>query len=85
MCYVAGLTRGDPIVRTGQPLSVELGPGIMENIFDGIQRPLEVISDQSGSLYIPRGINILSLDHEKKWEFEPNPELKVQERIVWTF
>ena len=39
---VAGVTIGDPVLRTGKPLSVELGPGIMENIFDGIQRPLKV-------------------------------------------
>lgn len=68
---IAGLTVGDPVLRTGKPLSVELGPGIMENIFDGIQRPLEVIEQLSQTIYIPRGINTPSLDKSKLWEFEP--------------
>ena len=46
--YTAGLTVGDPVERTKEPLSVELGPGIMGNIFDGIQRPLERIAEMSG-------------------------------------
>lgn len=47
----AGVTVGDPVTRTGKPLSVELGPGLMETIYDGIQRPLKGISDQSKSMY----------------------------------
>ena len=52
-CYeeTSGVTLGDPIVCTGKPLSVELGPGIMEGIFDGIQRPLNVISAMTKSIY----------------------------------
>lgn len=50
----SGLTVGDPVIRTGKPLSVALGPGIMGSIFDGIQRPLKTISDLSGDIYIPR-------------------------------
>ncbi|XP_023304616.2 V-type proton ATPase catalytic subunit A-like [Lucilia cuprina] len=65
----SGLTVGDPVVRTGKPLSVELGPGIMGNIFDGIQRPLRYIYERTKSIYIPKGINIKSLDREKSWEF----------------
>ncbi|MES1916307.1 MAG: hypothetical protein MHM6MM_008139, partial [Cercozoa sp. M6MM] len=72
-CYeeTAGLRRGDPVKRTGKPLSVELGPGILRNIFDGIQRPLEKIFEQTQSLYIPRGVSINALDHEKPWHFTP--------------
>ena len=48
------MTVGDPVLRTGKPLSVELGPGIMGSIFDGIQRPLETICDLSKGIYIPK-------------------------------
>ena len=57
--------------RTGKPLSVELGPGLLESIYDGIQRPLEDISKQTKSIYIPRGISVPSLDRNKLWEFTP--------------
>ncbi|KAJ1641796.1 H(+)-transporting V1 sector ATPase subunit A, partial [Dispira simplex] len=53
----AGLTIGDPVLRSGNPLSVELGPGLCSNIFDGIQRPLRGIQELSQSIYIPRGID----------------------------
>lgn len=62
---------GDPVLRTGKPLSVELGPGILGSIFDGIQRPLEDIAVDTKSIYIPRGINVNSLDRKKKWPFTP--------------
>lgn len=76
----AGLKTGDKVVSTGEPLSAELGPGIMEMIFDGIQRPLEVIKNKTGS-NIARGIDVTSLDHEKKWDFKPSVKSgdKVQE------
>ncbi|MDR1735878.1 MAG: V-type ATP synthase subunit A [Oscillospiraceae bacterium] len=64
----AGLGRGDAVESTGAPLSVELGPGMMENIYDGIQRPLEQIRSRYGDL-IARGIEVSSVDREKKWEF----------------
>eukprot|EP01118_Nematostelium_gracile_P014321 TRINITY_DN554_c0_g1_i1.p1 TRINITY_DN554_c0_g1~~TRINITY_DN554_c0_g1_i1.p1 ORF type:complete len:623 (+),score=185.41 TRINITY_DN554_c0_g1_i1:1334-3202(+) len=67
----SGLCIGDPILRTKKPLSVELGPGIMGNIFDGIQRPLQTICDVVKSIYIPRGINIPSLSKDANWYFEP--------------
>ncbi|KAI4722949.1 ATP synthase alpha subunit vacuolar [Aureobasidium sp. EXF-10727] len=67
----AGVTVGDPVYRTGKPLSVELGPGLMETIYDGIQRPLKGISDVSNSIYIPRGIDVPALDRERKWDFKP--------------
>ncbi|NLP13154.1 MAG: V-type ATP synthase subunit A [Clostridium sp.] len=66
----AGLGPGEPVVSTGAPLSVELGPGLIENIFDGIQRPLENMRKMVGS-NITRGIDITSLDRKKKWKFEP--------------
>ena len=66
----AGLGPGVPVVSTGLPLSVELGPGLMETIYDGIQRPLEVIYDMVGP-NITRGISVPSLNREKLWEFVP--------------
>ena len=77
----AGVTVGDPVVRTGKPLSVELGPGLLNNIYDGIQRPLEKISEASKSIYIPRGISIPALDRKKKWEFTPG-NYKVGDQIT---
>ena len=56
----SGLTVGDPILRTGKPLSVELGPGIMGSIFDGIQRPLKDISELTQSIYIPKVSQIIA-------------------------
>merc|ERR1712000_658769 len=67
----AGVTVGDPVIRTGKPLSVELGPGLMETIYDGIQRPLAEIAKASNSIYIPRGIAVPALNREKSWDFKP--------------
>lgn len=67
----SGLRVGDPVIRTGQPLSVELGPGVLGQIFDGIQRPLEVIAGIVNTPYIPRGIQVNSLDRKKIWDFVP--------------
>jgi len=77
-CYeeTAGLTVGDPVERTGAPLQVELGPGIMDNIFDGIQRPLEHIARECKSVFVPRGIDVRPLDHTKLWDFVPNSLVK---------
>jgi len=60
----SGLKPGEKIVRTGEPLCVELGPGIIKNFYDGIQRPLLRIKEQSGD-YIARGIDVPGLDYEK--------------------
>jgi V-type H+-transporting ATPase subunit A len=68
----SGVTVGDPVLRTGKPLSVELGPGIMGSIFDGIQRPLKEINTMTDSIYIPKGINMSALDRTIKWEFVPS-------------
>lgn len=67
----SGVTVGDPVLRTGKPLSVELGPGILGSIFDGIQRPLKDINEMSQSIYIPKGVNIPALSRTLKWEFNP--------------
>ena len=66
----SGLGPGAEVVTTGAPLSVELGPGLIENIYDGIQRPLEEIMKLAGS-NITRGIQLPGLSREKKWEFTP--------------
>jgi V/A-type H+-transporting ATPase subunit A len=75
-----GLGPGDPVETTGWPLSVELGPGLIESIFDGIQRPLNVIYDQIGNL-VTRGVDVPALDRTKKWDFQPvaKPGQKVVE------
>lgn len=67
----SGVTVGDPVLRTGKPLSVELGPGIMESIFDGIQRPLKDINELTQSIYIPRGVNTPALSVTAQWDFKP--------------
>ena len=75
------MTVGDPVERTGKPLAVELGPGLMETIYDGIQRPLKAIYHQSKGIYIPRGITVNALDREKKWDFTPG-QYKVGDHIT---
>jgi V-type H+-transporting ATPase subunit A len=78
----SGVTVGDPVLRTGKPLSVELGPGIMGNIYDGIQRPLKNICEMSESIYIPKGVNLPALDRSVKWEFQPTTNFKVGSNIT---
>ena len=63
----AGLMPGQQVLPQGAPMSIELGPGLLHNIFDGIARPLDVIQDKSGP-FISRGLNIPSLDREKTWQ-----------------
>lgn len=66
----SGLAPGEPVVSTHEPLSVELGPGILQNIYDGIQRPLSVIEKEAKGVYITRGIEVAPLDRKKRWEFK---------------
>ena len=66
----AGLGPGEPVESTGMPLSVELAPGLIEGIYDGIQRPLDVIRQEAGDR-ITRGIDVPKLNREKKWKFQP--------------
>ena len=70
-----GVRPGEPVYGLGYPLSVELGPGLLSGIFDGVQRPLKEIAAQSGD-YIPRGLNINALDREKAWHFVPDEALE---------
>jgi V/A-type H+-transporting ATPase subunit A len=65
-----GLMIGEQVVNTGMPLSVELGPGLLSSIFDGVQRPLPVLADKSGD-FISKGITVPGLDRERKWQFTP--------------
>jgi len=66
-----GLTVGEPVESTGLPLAVELGPGMLNGIFDGIQRPLDKIQEASGT-YIDRGITVNSLSRDVRWAFTPS-------------
>lgn len=66
----AGIAPGQKVLGTGLQLSVELGPGILKGIFDGIQRPLEVVRSKTGT-FITRGVDIPSLDRDAKWTFKP--------------
>ena len=77
----SGLTVGEPVVSTGLPLSVELGPGMLNGIYDGIQRPLDKIREQSGD-FIARGIEVSSLDRERKWAFTPSPSLQAGDTVT---
>src|SRR3990167_7028285 len=66
-----GLKPGEPVTGTGNPLSVELGPGLLKLTCDGIQRPLELIREKSGN-YIKRGISVYPLDRGMRWDFIPS-------------
>ncbi len=66
----AGIGYGDEVITTGAPLSVELAPGLIENIYDGIQRPLEKIREIAGS-NINRGIDVRNIDRDREWDFKP--------------
>lgn len=66
----SGLRAGAPVFRSGHPLSVTLGPGLLGNVFDGTQRPLEVLKDRSG-VHIQRGVSAPALDTGRRWQFEP--------------
>merc|ERR1712070_57499 len=67
----SGLTVGDPLAKTGLPLSLELGPGILDDIYDGIQRPLQRIQELSQSVFVPRGVDVPNLERERKWPYKP--------------
>jgi len=68
------LTPGEQVEALGHPLSVELGPGLIGQIFDGVQRPLQQLVQLSGD-YIPRGVSLPALSHDKKWQFTPNSKI----------
>jgi len=66
----SGLVVGQPVVSTGMPLVVELGPGLLNSVYDGIQRPLEKIREKTGN-FITRGVEAEALDRQKKWDWTP--------------
>ncbi len=70
----SGLGPGAEVETTGYPMSVELGPGMIENIYDGIQRPLEEILKKAGSNNLPRGVEVPPIDPEKLWDFTPTAQ-----------
>jgi len=74
-----GIGPGDPVYTTGEPLSVELGPGLLEAMFDGIQRPLEEFRKLSGD-FLTRGTKVDNLNREKKWHFVPTA--KVGDKVI---
>lgn len=66
-----GIGPGDPVVSTGEPLSIELGPGLIESMFDGIQRPLDAFAEKADSPFLKKGISVNSLNRDKLWTFDP--------------
>jgi len=70
----SGIGPGEPVFLTGQPLTVDLGPGMISNIYDGIQRPLKDLASKAGD-FISRGLEAEALDREKKWHFRPVKQL----------
>src|SRR6056297_1817832 len=61
---------GEPVENTGEPLSVDLGPGMLDSIYDGVQRPLDVLEEKMGA-FLDRGVDAPGIDLEKTWEFSP--------------
>ena len=76
-----GLKPGEPVIRTKAPLSVELGPGILKNFYDGVQRPLKDIKEKVGD-YVERGVSVDALDRAKKWKFTQVPTAEEGKEIV---
>ena len=66
----SGLLVGQPVASTGMPLTVELGPGLLNGVFDGIQRPLHTIQEKTGN-FISRGVKAQALDRNKQWDWTP--------------
>ncbi|WP_159795689.1 V-type ATP synthase subunit A [Streptococcus halichoeri] len=67
----SGLGPGEPVISTGSPLSVELGPGLISEMFDGIQRPLDRFKQATSSDFLLRGVDVARLDRERAWAFQP--------------
>ncbi|PSQ04914.1 ATP synthase subunit A [Halobacteriales archaeon QS_4_69_31] len=70
----SGVSPGEPVESTGAPLSVDLGPGMLDTIYDGVQRPLEVLEEKMGSAFLDRGVDAPGIDLGRTWEFEPEVE-----------
>ncbi len=67
----SAVSPGEPVENTGAPLSVDLGPGMLDAIYDGVQRPLDVLEEKMGSAFLDRGVDAPGIDLEKTWEFNP--------------
>ncbi|MFC4249187.1 ATP synthase subunit A [Natribaculum luteum] len=67
----SGVGPGEPVENTGEPLSVDLGPGMLDSIYDGVQRPLDVLESKMGTAFLDRGVDAPGIDLEKTWEFTP--------------
>ncbi|QLK27693.1 ATP synthase subunit A [Natrinema zhouii] len=70
----SGVGPGEPVQNTGEPLSVDLGPGMLDSIYDGVQRPLDVLEEKMGTAFLDRGVDAPGIDLEKEWEFTPEVE-----------
>ncbi|WP_049921877.1 ATP synthase subunit A [Halopiger djelfimassiliensis] len=70
----SGVGPGEPVENTGEPLSVDLGPGMLDSIYDGVQRPLDVLEEKMGTAFLDRGVDAPGIDLEKQWEFTPEVE-----------
>ncbi|ELY48484.1 ATP synthase subunit A [Natronorubrum bangense] len=67
----SGVGPGEPVENTGEPLSVDLGPGVLDAIYDGVQRPLDVLEEKMGTAFLDRGVDAPGIDFETEWEFTP--------------
>ena len=76
----SGLGPGDEVITTGEPLSVELGPGLIESMFDGIQRPLDKYMEATKTAFLTKGVKVNALDRERIWNFVPT--VKVGDSVV---
>ncbi|QIB73036.1 ATP synthase subunit A [Halogeometricum borinquense] len=70
----SGVGPGEPVENTGDPLTVDLGPGLLDTIYDGVQRPLDVLEDKMGSPYLDRGVDAPGIELDKEWDFDPEVE-----------
>src|SRR6056297_2346644 len=70
----SGIGPGEPVENTGEPLTVDLGPGMLDSIYDGVQRPLDVLEDKMNSAFLDRGVDAPGIDLERTWEFTPEVE-----------
>ncbi|SDK77977.1 ATP synthase subunit A [Natronorubrum texcoconense] len=71
----SGVGPGEPVENTGEPLSVDLGPGVLDAIYDGVQRPLDVLEEKMGTAFLDRGVDAPGIDFETEWEFTPTVEV----------
>jgi V/A-type H+-transporting ATPase subunit A len=70
----SGVGPGEPVQNTGEPLTVDLGPGLLDSIYDGVQRPLDVLESKMNSAFLDRGVDAPGIDLEEEWSFEPTVE-----------